>query len=67
MRRAGIEIDFDTYSNNHRSIIAIGTVEDAVDQQSPQHCGVGREDSVTSPPDINDLFDAAELEDSNNA
>lgn len=67
MRRAGIEIDFDTYSNNHRSIIAIRMIDDAGNLQSPQHCGVGGEDSGTSPPDANDLLDDAILEDSNNA
>ncbi|ELP35367.1 hypothetical protein [Rhodopirellula baltica] len=66
MRQAGIEIDFDTYSNNHRSIIAIWIIDDAGNQQSPQHCGVGGDESGTSPPDVNDLLDDAHLEDSNN-
>ncbi|CAD76990.1 putative ATP-binding protein [Rhodopirellula baltica SH 1] len=66
MRRAGIEVDFDTYSNKHRTIIAIQEVDDGGEPRAPQHCGVGGEDSGTSPPDVNDLLDDANLEDSNN-
>ncbi|EGF26816.1 hypothetical protein [Rhodopirellula baltica] len=67
MRRAGIEVDFDTHSNKHRTIIAIREVDDGGDPPAPQDCGVGGEDSGSPPPDVNDLFDAAKLEESNNA